>query len=151
MGVLTKDTELSESLFVALSITLDALFTAYATGLHDIPKTVATGCVMDLLDENDVEVDGSVVAVGVEIAATVLGRLREARSTSAWVRDLYVVGLGNSLGQLAARWSTKNFLHFTQTVIVIQEFSFSVEELRALFAGSKRDGRCLAVVVWNTT
>ena len=76
-----KDTELSESLFVALTITLDALFMANAMGLHDIPKTAATGCVTDLLDENDVEVDGSVFAVGVEIAATILGRLCEAWST----------------------------------------------------------------------
>ena len=44
-GVLTKDTKLSKLLFAVLLITLEVLFAAYVTGLHDIPKMVATGCV----------------------------------------------------------------------------------------------------------
>ena len=60
-------------------------------------------------------------------------------------------GIGKFVGAVGSTVVDEEFPAFHTTVIVIQEFAFSVEELRALFAGSERDSRCLAVVVWNMT
>ena len=120
-----------------LSITLEVLFAAYATGLRDIPNTAAMGCVTDSLDENQVEADSAAGVIGVETAATVLGQPHFVRSTLVWVRDLYVAGFGNSLGQLTARWSTKNFLHFTQPLLSFKSFCSVSSSLGHCLQGAK--------------
>src|SRR5882762_1045528 len=95
-----------------------------------MPRTAATGCMIDSLEEKDVEAAGMLLVV---IAATGLPRGRLTRSMSFCIRDLYVAGLGKSFGQFMARWSTKNFLHLTQPSL----------SLRSLRSESSSFGHCL--------
>ena len=85
-GLLTDDSLLLAESLPLNPMTLETLEAMYAAGLRDMPRTAATGCTAESVEENDVVVLG--VALEVETAATALPRARFARSTSDCVSDL---------------------------------------------------------------
>src|ERR1700732_2802590 len=84
-------------------MTLDVFKGMYATGFAETPMTTATGCVDG--------VAAMLSAVAMTEATLFLTCLLTA-STVDWVRGLYVVALGKSLGQFTERWDTKTRWHF---------------------------------------
>src|ERR1700729_3047718 len=75
-----------------------------------------------------------------EVVVTVVTRLVRmcfARSTSVWVRVLYVAGFGKSFGQSAARWSWKKLRHFMQPSFLFKSLPSESSSFRHCLRGAE--------------